>query len=246
VACLAAGASVVEFRAQMTDDFQLDTAAVSTWIMIEQPVLVWLCNPNNPTGIWLDQQALLQVMDACQHAGAMLVVDESYWRFVFPHASSSAIAFVDTTRRSQLIVLRSLTKDCALAGLRLGYAVADPQVVELLHAQLPSWNVNGLAQAAGYAALSDRTHLKTTVEKLADERQKFFDALENTGLHVLPSRTHFCLLDVGNAYSVRQQLLTRKMLVRDCTSFGLPQYIRVATRPQSEWQQLLTALREII
>ncbi len=206
VACLATGASVVEYRAQMIDDFQLDTAAVSTWIMREQPVLVWLCNPNNPTGIW----------------------------------------FVDTTSRSQLIVLRSLTKDCALAGLRLGYAVADPQVAELLHAQLPSWNVNGVAQAAGCAALSDRTHLKTTLEKLASERQKFFSALANNGLHAIPSRTHFCLVDVGNAYSVRQQLLTRKMLVRDCTSFGLPQYIRVATRSQSEWQQLLTALREII
>lgn len=185
-------------------------------------------------------------MDACQRAGATLVVDESYWRFVFPHAAYTAIAFVDPTRGSPLIVLRSLTKDYALAGLRLGYAVADPQVAELLHAQLPSWNVNGVAQAAGCAALSDRTHLKITMEKLADERRKFFSALENTGLHAIPSRTHFCLVDVGNAYSVRQQLLTRKMLVRDCTSFGLPQYIRVATRPQSEWQQLLTALRESI
>ncbi len=246
VACLATEASVIEFRAQMTDDFQLDTAAVSTWIMTEQPVLVWLCNPNNPTGIWLDRQPLLHVMDACQRAGATLVVDESYWRFVFPHASYSAIEFVGPTRGSALIVLRSLTKDYALAGLRLGYAVADPQVVELLQAQLPSWNVNGVAQVAGSAALSDSTHLKTTLEKLASERQKFFSALANNGLHVIPSRTHFCLVDVGNAYSVRQQLLTRKMLVRDCASFGLPQYIRVATRPQSEWQQLLTALREII
>ena len=176
----------------------------------------------------------------------MFVVDEAYWRFVFPHEAYSAVELVDATRRQQVIVLRSLTKDCALASLRLGYAIATPAVAERLGAQLPSWNVNGVAQAAAIAALADRRHLTTTLDHLAIERRVFFHALRDSGLHVMPSRTHFCLVEVGDAHHVRQQLLTRKILVRDGTSFGLSQFVRVATRPMSEWQQLALALQEIV
>jgi histidinol-phosphate aminotransferase len=246
VACLTTGATVVEFQAQASACFQPDMAAVATWISREQPALVWLCNPNNPTGIWLDQQHVQLVAEACQGTGAMLVVDEAYWRFVFPRESYSAVELVDATRRQQVMVLRSLTKDFALAGLRLGYAVATPDDAEGLGAQLPSWNVNGVAQAAAIAALADRTHLTTTLDHLAIERRAFFHALRDSGLHVMPSRTHFCLLEVGDAHHVRQQLLARNILVRDCTSFGLPQFIRIATRPRGEWQQLLLALQEIV
>ena len=246
VASLTAGATVVEFQAQATEGFQPDTMAVAAWICREQPSLVWLCNPNNPTGIWLDQQHVDHLAEACQRTGAMLVVDEAYWRFVFPKEAYSAIESMDATRRQRVIVLRSLTKDFALAGLRLGYAVATPAVAERLGAQLPSWNVNGVAQEAAIAALTDRTHLKTTLDRLATERRAFFHALRDIGLHVIPSRTHFCLVEVGDAHHVRQQLLDRNILVRNCASFGLPQFVRVATRQMCDWQQLLFALQEII
>ncbi len=172
VACLAAGASVDEFAAQASACFQPDTAAVAAWISREQPSLVWLCNPNNPTGTWLDQQHIQLVAEACQGTGAMLVVDEAYWRFVFPHEAYSAVELVDATGRQQVMVLRSLTKDCALAGLRLGYAVATPDVAELLRAQLPAWNVNGVAQAAAIPALADRTYLTTTLDSSTAPGQK--------------------------------------------------------------------------
>ena len=176
----------------------------------------------------------------------MFVVDEAYWRFAFPHEAYSAVELVDAAGRQQVIVLRTLTKDFALAGVRLGYAVATPDITERLGAQLPSWNVNGVAQEAAIAALTDRTHLKTTLDHLAIERLAFFHALRDIGLHLIPSRTHFCLIEVGDAHHVRQQLLDRKILVRDCTSFSLPQFVRVATRPMRDWQQLLLALQEII
>ncbi len=245
-ACLSAGATVVEFQTQTSADFQLDVVAVAACICREQPSLVWLCNPNKPTGTWLDRQHVQLVVEACQRTGALLVVDEAYWRFVFPHEAYSAVELVGATRRPHIIVLRSLTKDFALAGLRLGYAVATPDVAERLGAQLPSWNVNGVAQEAAIAALTDRAHLKTTLDRLATERRAFFHALKGIGLHVIPSRTHFCLLEVGDAHHVRQQLLARNILVRDCTSFGLPQFVRVATRQMRDWQQLLLALQEMV
>ncbi len=264
VACLATGATVVEFRTQADACFQPDIMAVAAWISREQPSLVWLCNPNNPTGTWLDQHHVQLLAEACQRTGAMLVVDEAYWRFVFPREAPT-IKESPTINRgatvecgdpawgagniqhvSQVIVLRSLTKDFALAGLRLGYAIATPDIAERLSAQLPSWNVNGPAQAAGIVALTDRTHLKTMLDNLAIERHAFFHALRDIGLNVIPSRTHFCLIEIGDAHRVRQQLLNRKILVRDGTSFGLSQFIRAATRPRGEWQQLLLALQEIV
>ncbi len=246
VACLATGATVVEFRAQADACFQPDIEVLAAWISREQPSLVWLCNPNNPTGTWIDQHHVQLLAEACHRTGAMLVVDEAYWRFVFPREAYSAVELVDATRRLQVIVLRSLTKDFALAGLRLGYAIATPDIAERLGAQLPSWNVNGAAQAAGIVALTDRTHLKTTLDNLAIERLAFFHALRDIGLNVIPSRTHFCLIEVGNAHRVRQRLLNRKILVRDGTSFGLSQFIRAATRPRGEWQQLVLALQEVV
>ena len=245
-ASLAAGGSVIESRSTEEQNFQLSCDTLRSWLHRETPNLVWLCNPNNPTGTWLSSADILPIAKTCWQIGAVLVIDESYWRFLFPSEPSSALPLLSLQSDGRLLILRSLTKDFALAGLRLGYAFGSKIVVDRLCAQLPAWNVSGVAQAAGSAALTDRLHLKTTLTQLAHERQTFFAALQQIGCTVLPSRTHFCLLRVGDAQQVRQQLLARNLLVRDCTSFGLSQFIRVATRPASEWQQLLQALQEVL
>ena len=245
-ACRAAGATLIETRAQAEMSFQPAIADLSACICSEQPRIVWLCNPNNPTGIWLARSQMLHIVEACKYAGALLVIDEAYQKFLVPAETYSAVELLETAPDARIIVLRALTKDYALAAARLGYLVSSADSVALLTRQLPSWNVSGFAQAAGIAALSDQDHLKATLQRLAVERDAFFQALEQTGLPIIPSRTHFCLLRVGNAHHVRQQLLERKILVRDCTSFGLLHYIRVATRPASEWRQLVRALQEVV
>jgi histidinol-phosphate aminotransferase len=244
-ACRAVGATIVEARSSIEKLFQLESQALSAWIRSEQPRIVWLCNPNNPTGSWLERSQILPILEACRHVGAWLVIDEAYQKFLVPAEPYSTVELLENAPDERVIMLRSLTKDYALAAARLGYLVASAASVAQLSLQLPAWNVSGFAQAAGVAALNDQEHLKATLQQLVVERNAFFQALERTGLPVIPSRTHFCLLDVGDARRVRQQLLTRKMLVRDCTSFGLPQYIRVATRPAADWQQLLRVLQEV-
>jgi histidinol-phosphate aminotransferase len=174
----------------------------------------------------------------------MLVVDEAYWHFLSPAEGFSALELIDALPGLEIVVLRSLTKDFALAGLRLGYAATSMSLARRLNTHLPSWNVNGAAQAAGVAALTDREYLETTLTALLIERSAFFQALRRCDVKSVPSRTHFCLLKVQNAPAIRQYLLTRKILVRDCTSFGLPHYIRVSTRPMLEWQQFLVAFQE--
>ncbi len=248
-ACHVVGAFIVEYHTRSSEHFQPDTKEIALLIKTEHPAVVWLCNPNNPTGTWLDREEMLFLAEACQKIGALLVVDEAYWRFVSPPKIFSAIELIELLPGMEIVVLRSLTKDFALAGLRLGYVVASTDIARRLNTYLPSWNVNSAAQAAGIAALTDREYLETTFHALTAERNAFFQALRDLsdyGLHSVPSCTHFCLLNVKNAYAVRQKLLTRKMLVRDCTSFGLPQYIRISTRPTAEWRELLVALQEIV
>jgi histidinol-phosphate aminotransferase len=245
-ASLAAGATIIELSAGEEHEFQPDLTLLRSRIVQEKPVAVWLCNPNNPTGTWMEYEQLSLLLEACHSAGALLIIDESYWRFVTPPATSTALHVMRDHPRLPLLVLRSLTKDFALASLRLGYAVSSPALIRRVRAQLPSWNVNGLAQAAGVAALNDRNHLHSTLATLTNERHAFFSALQQSGLHMLPSHTHFCLIEVRDAPFVRLQLLKQRLLVRDCTSFGLPHHIRVATRPAHEWRLLLSALREVV
>jgi len=246
----AVGADVVDSCAQLEADFCHDISSLCTWLTANRPTLVWLCNPNNPTGTYLKLPDIFCLAKICYEINALLVIDEAYHHFVFPYDSDgeshSAIELLSTELQSRVLLLRSLTKDYALAGLRLGYAVGSPEVIQCLRVVVPSWNVNGLAQAAGCAALADRDHLSTTLTQLGEERQLFFQALSQLGCRVIPSSTHFCLVEVGDAVRVRRDLLTSKMLVRDCSSFGLPQFIRVATRPAHDWQQLVQTLQEVL
>ncbi|MBE3559757.1 MAG: histidinol-phosphate aminotransferase family protein [Ktedonobacteraceae bacterium] len=246
VACRSVGADIVEFRADSEGNFQFDLVAMLAWLDAQKPRMLWFCNPNNPTGGWLDLHRVSLLARACQDLGTLLIVDESYYHFVSPPELFSAVELLRTSVAPYIVVLRSLTKDFALAGLRLGYAVSTPAIIERLSAYLPSWNVNAAAQLAGCAALADRVYLAASLEKLAVERRAFFAALAATGCRVISSRTHYCLIEVGNAAQVRRQLLERKILVRDCTSFGLPSFIRVATRPVPDWQRLLQALQEVV
>jgi histidinol-phosphate aminotransferase len=246
VACRAAGATIVSLKSTVETQFQVDSMSISSYLQEVQPRMVWLCNPNNPTGMLLEPEDIFRIARKCMRVGALLVVDEAYRRFVLPGEDSITSELVAKQGELRLIVLRSLTKDYALAGLRLGYLLASPLLVKRLRQRLPAWNVNALAQAAGVAALQDRSYLEQCMQALQDERKDFFAALNTLPVNVVPSRTHFCLLEVGNAREIRSRLLEHKLLVRDCTSFGLPQYIRVATRPASDWQILVQALREVV
>jgi len=144
-----------------------------------------------------------------------------------------------------VLVLRSMTKDYALAGLRLGYAVgAEKWIAALAHVR-PPWSVNALAQAAGIAALRDEQHLRRSLELLTAAKAELTAALAELGMKVLPSAAPFFLVRVSNGAAVRRALLHKAMLVRDCASFGLPEYIRICTRRPEENARLVAALREV-
>ncbi len=233
-----AGASVHEWRATPEANFWIAPDALRDTIAALRPRITFLCNPNNPTGVYLDGDAVAALLRA---APGLLVLDEAYVGFVdAPWDARPLLA------DERLVIVRSLTKDHALAGLRLGYAVAAPTVARALQWAQPPWSVNAAAQAAGLAALDATDHV-TRGRALAQEAKDFLaDGLRALGLGPLPSAANFLLVEVGDAAAVTAALRRHGIYVRDCTSFGLPTHIRVAARPLAECRALLAALGALL
>ena len=132
-----------------------------------------------------------------------------------------------------------------MAGLRLGYGVAKQEMIATLRRICPPWNVNVVAQKAGITAIAEEGFLKRCQIELREAKKYLVAQLSRLGLSPLPSEANFFLVEVGNAAEFRRELLERRMLVRDCSSFGLPQYIRVAPRTLSECRKLVAAIKQI-
>ncbi len=239
-ACRLAGASVTSLPANRGFGFQWDLDRVCEAIRDDGPALVFVCNPNNPTGAYLEEADLGKLVNAVDD-GAIVAVDEAYVTFV--DGAWDALAALD---RQKLVLLRSMTKDYALAGLRLGYGVASRELTEAMGLYQPAWSVNALAQAAGLAALSDEAHLEGARECVRNGKAYLRRKLGDMGLRVSQSSANFLLIEVEDAARVRTQLLHRGVCVRDCTSFGLPGYIRVGIRSMAECRLLVDRLAEVL
>ena len=152
--------------------------------------MVFLCNPNNPTGTIYPPEVVLSWVRRRPHT--LFVVDEAYQRF------APGLESLVSAREENLLVLRSLTKDYALAGLRLGYAAGSEAVIAALSQARPPWSVNALAQAAGVAALGDERHLTESLAKLVQAKEALARRLAELGLDIWPSAAHFFLVRVRN------------------------------------------------
>jgi histidinol-phosphate aminotransferase len=229
------GARLCHYTAQ-PEDFRVVAHDLTQLLRQWQPRLVFLCNPNNPTGTFIVPDLITHWATAWPDT--LFVVDEAYLTFAAQAPS------VLPVRRHNMLVLRSMTKAYALAGLRLGYAVGTPEILDALRRARPPWSVNALAQAAGIAAVQDTRHLTACLARIAQAKPVLIAGLHALGLAPVPSTTHFFLVRVGHGAACRQALLGRGLLVRDCASFGLPAYIRVATRRPEDNAQLLAVLAE--
>lgn len=220
--------------------FRFDVEAVAAAICRWQPSGIWLCNPNNPTGQQWSATELAHLRAADSTRRAWWVIDGSYRYFTAAPTPLAAWAEGDN-----LIILRSLTKDQALAGLRLGYVLAASEVIAALRAVQPTWSVNALAQIAGVAALQEPVLAwrQQTLNCLRRHAADLWTGLGELGYTVLPSSTTYTLVAVKDAAAFRQRLLWQGIQVRDCTSFGLPQYVRIAARRPEENERLLAAIK---
>jgi len=228
------GAKVEAWTARPEREFAVEAEEIAQCLQKLEPRLVFVCNPNNPTGTVMSLEVILSWAKA--HPHTLFVADEAYLAFA-PGRSS-----VMRAGRENILVLRSMTKDYALAGLRLGYAVGHSLVIDALGRSRPAWNVNALAQAAGVAALEDEAHLRMSLDAVRRAKTELVAGLRGLGLAPLASAVHFFLMEVGNGFAFRKAVLREGVLVRDCASFGLPAYVRIATRRPEENVRLVAAI----
>ena len=232
-ACRLTGANIATVEAAPEKGFRWDLEEAASRISALRPRFTILCNPNNPTGVYLRESEVAGLADAAALSGGLLVVDEAYLSFV-----RSAWDSLGLLQRDNVVLVRSMTKDYAQTGLRLGYALAPEPVVSRLRAYQPDWSVNSLAQKAGIAALNDTDYLPRAREAVFTSKDFLIDKLTALGLEVPASEANFLLVKVGDAASWRAGLLKQGIVVRDCTSFGLPQYIRIGIRKLEDCQRL--------
>jgi len=202
--------------------------------------IVYLANPNNPTGTWFDDAALGAFLDAVPR-DVLVVVDEAYHEYVDAPGLSTALGFAE--RYPNLIVTRTFSKAYALAGLRVGYLVAHPGVVAVLERLRESFNVNNVALAGAEAALHDKAWLAKARAFNRAEREWLRDELLALGYRSLPSQTNFllCVLQ-RDAARLEHHLFERGVIVRPMGGYGLPHAIRISVGSRAENRRLLDAL----
>lgn len=220
-----------------------DLAAMADLIS-DQTRLIYIANPNNPTGTWLTEDALRDFVDRVpEHV--VVVVDEAYFEYAevdrYPNAS------LWLNEYPNLVITRTFSKAYGLAGLRVGYSVSHPQVAGLLNRVRQPFNVNTLAQVAACAALEDRHHLiKSREANLAGIRQ-VQAGCEQLGLSWVPSAGNFLLVDLHrSAGEVFEGLLRRGVITRPVDNYGLPNHLRITMGTAAENERLITALGEVL
>jgi len=232
-----AGAEVATYLAPEAAGFNPEPGELTRLLSRTGPALIWAANPANPTGVYLPSGPFEAILEAC---GGILVLDEAFRSFVDGPWPSEPLL-----QTGRVILLRSLTKDFGLAGLRLGYLLGPAELVNLVRAHQPPWSVNALAQAAGEFVLTRPRFMEACRARLARRRRELREALQRLGLEVSDGAANFLLVRTGTASACAQFLLgEHRVLVRDCTSFGLPDHIRVAVRRRPENRRLIAALGE--
>ena len=223
-------------------DYGHDLSAMRAAIA-EDTRVVFIANPNNPTGTFLPA-AGIEAFLASVPAHVVVVLDEAYNEYLAPALRFDAVRWVE--RFPNLVLSRTMSKAYGLAGLRVGYAVAQPELTDLLNRVRQPFNVNSLAQAAAIAALADEAFLERSRALNAQGLALLQQSFEAMGLPYVPSYGNFVLVKVGDAAAVNLALLKAGVIVRPVGNYGLPEWLRVTVGLPAENEAFLAALRRAL
>ncbi|MDD2553106.1 MAG: threonine-phosphate decarboxylase CobD [Desulfotomaculaceae bacterium] len=249
LAVLSQGGEVIEVEMVEEERFSLPVERIIN--LIPQVDLLFICNPNNPTGRLVERAAIEQIIERSAKHGVLVVIDEAFMDFVPKQTFYSMMPAVGSC--VNLVVLYSLTKFFGIPGLRLGSIAAPKDIIKRINAAKDPWNVNALAQVAGIAGLKDLEHMERTNTLVKREKAYLFEELQNIpGLRPLPGAANFILLNVSESglksNELTELLGRRGILVRDCHGFsGLAgRYIRVAIKNRPENEILLRNIKDVL
>lgn len=209
----------------------------------ERTRLIFIANPNNPTGTVVAKGALDTFIDALPD-DIVVVIDEAYREYVADEDFPDAMRYVGGNK--PVVVLRTFSKIYGLAGLRIGYGVADRDVVSYMERVRQPFNVNSLAQIAAMAALDDTSHLERSRENNREGMAHLFDEIGEMGIECVPSQANFFLIKVGRGRDVYDGLLHKGVIVRPMDSYNLPEYIRVTVGLPKENRRFLETFRVVM
>ena len=234
------GCRVERYFLHQAQNFDLDERFLS-FLEGKKPEVVFLCNPNNPTGRLIPLPLLEQILQYCAAQGARLFLDECFLDLTEDGVSAKSLL----AAHPELLILKAFTKSYGMAGIRLGYCLcADNALLRRMAAASPPWNVSSPAQSAGVAALAERDFLQRTLSLVRTERRWLTDNLTALGFWVCPSQANYLLF--RGPRGLREGLLRQGIAIRGCENYsGLDDgWYRIAVRPHEENEALITAIRQ--
>lgn len=223
-------------------DFTYDLQAI-TRLVNKKTKIVWVCNPNNPTGTIVRYREVRDFLAAIP-AAVTVVFDQAYFEYVDDPDYADALQFVKQGARN-IIVLRTFSKAYGLAGLRLGYAIAHEEICRLLDTIKEPFNLNRLSIAAGPASLQDKKWLQRVVESNKLGREYLLQQFHGMQLTAVPSQTNFILVNVRHsAAELFRKLMRKGILIRPATAWGYDEFIRVTIGTRAQNEVFIQALKE--
>ncbi len=211
-------------------------------INLKDTKVLFLCNPNNPTGLLYNTSLMKKIIDEAYNNATLVMIDECFIEFIDKPSEHSLVDYVK--EYDNLIILRSFTKAFGLAGLRIGYAIASKEIARIMNKSKVTWNTNALAQIVAIEALNDLEHIENSRKNIKREKLYLTDKIEKLGYYVYNSDVNFFLIRCNDSIALKNKLLKYNILVRDCSNFTnmSNDHIRISVRKRSDNRRLIKAL----
>ncbi len=240
IACKLAGARIQSVPLR---GFCYDVETIKAKIS-RRTKIIFIGNPDNPCGTYISAVPLESLIKAADPQ-TLILIDEAYFEYVRAKDYPDSLALIK--KYPNLLVTRTFSKMYGLAGLRVGYGIARPEVIDILNRLREPFNVNAIAQAAAVAALGDQNHYKKLAKNMEEQRQLLYRGLAHAGIGFEASFTNFILIKVtADSSHVAAALLKKGVIVRDMSAWGLHSYIRVTIGTPAENKWFLKTLREVL
>ncbi len=230
-------------KVPLTQDYRFDLDGILNSIT-DNTRIIWICNPNNPTGTFItaeEQKAFLEKVPK----DVLVVLDEAYYEYA--HGGDYPESVELLKQHHNVIILRTFSKAYGLAGLRIGYAISNKEIIELLNRVRGPFNVNAAAQAAALASLDDQDFVQMSVQTNQTGKQYLYQAFEEMGLEYIPTHTNFIMVNVEkNSLEVFRALLQKGVIIRSGDIFDMDNWIRVTIGTPEQNKRFIKALKEVL
>ncbi|MFH1360343.1 MAG: histidinol-phosphate transaminase [Candidatus Omnitrophota bacterium] len=225
-------------------NFRYDLDAMAKAVT-KKTKIIFIGNPDNPAGTYITETELKKFLRKIRK-NILVFMDEAYFEFAQGKKGyPDSIKLLESHKN--MIVTRTFSKMYGLAGLRVGYGVADSSVIDIFERVREPFNVNSLAQAAAVACLQDKRYYQNILKRLENQRRYLYKSFQRLGLHFVKTATNFVLLDTGqDSLKFSQSLLRKGIIVRDMGFWGLDTFIRITIGSEKENKKLIRALKDLI